>query len=527
MSKTALFLALITMALSCMVAAQQPGPAQAPRREETPLGDIARQLRNKKSVEVKISQQDAKELFASIDEILDFASQDSGLPKHGPVKHQLVSRNEVEKHVSESLAGSAEAQRVLQSELVMKKFGLFPPDFDLKQFLVKKTGEQVAGYYDFKNKTMCLLNWVDWEQQRPIMAHELTHALQDQNYNLLSWQLVSRNSGNAKQVNFEADDGEARSARRAVVEGQAMLVFIDYYLRPSGQSLAELPDAVDALRHRLAGAYEAPVVFHDAPLVMKESAAFPYVDGLTFELELLKKGGRNLAFPHVFQRAPRNSHEILHPEAYLSGENRRGGWLPDLEPLLQGRYETYDSGSMGELDVRIMARQFGRDNDVYTIAPNWDGGAYVAFKSTSQQPASTSEISLLYVSRWKSRAAAQRFAELYRNALVKRSAAPSIDTSQPKCHHGAACGPLWGARVDTNEGAAFVEVWPGDVVFISHSFDDSEVGKLRNAVLNDGRAAAPANLPELNAKLWSLNAFRVLQVEVGQSLLRLFTRQKP
>jgi hypothetical protein len=47
--------------------------------------------------------------------------------------------------------------------------------------------EQVAGYYDVKTKTVNLLNWLDVEQQKPVLAHELTHALQDQSFGIEKW----------------------------------------------------------------------------------------------------------------------------------------------------------------------------------------------------------------------------------------------------------------------------------------------------------------------------------------------------
>ena len=65
-----------------------------------------------------------------------------------------------------------------------KKFGLLPRTFDLHSFLIKLLTEQVAGYYDEKTRTMNLLDWNEPEMQRPVMAHELTHALQDQSFNL-------------------------------------------------------------------------------------------------------------------------------------------------------------------------------------------------------------------------------------------------------------------------------------------------------------------------------------------------------
>ena len=69
-------------------------------------------------------------------------------------------------------------------ELVLKKFGLLPRDFDLGKFLVVLLKEQVAGYYDPKTKTVNLLDWLGADQQKPVLAHELTHALQDQSFNL-------------------------------------------------------------------------------------------------------------------------------------------------------------------------------------------------------------------------------------------------------------------------------------------------------------------------------------------------------
>ena len=81
---------------------------------------------------------------------------------------------------------------------------------------------------------------------------------------------------------------------------------------------------------------------------------------------------------------------------------------------------------IGELDVRIMAKQFGRDNDAYSVAPNWNGGAYLAVRKPSAANKKDSELkpedlAMMYVSRWKTAAAAERFAELYKSAIVRRS----------------------------------------------------------------------------------------------------------
>src|SRR5690242_2981066 len=135
----------------------------------------------------KISPQQAEELFRSIDEILKFASKDTALPIKKEVKRRLTSRDEVVAYLEKNMAEDKDAQRLRRSELVLKKFGLLPKDFNLQKFLVALLREQVAGYYDFKTKTVNMLDWVDAEQQKPVMAHELTHALQDQNFGLEKW----------------------------------------------------------------------------------------------------------------------------------------------------------------------------------------------------------------------------------------------------------------------------------------------------------------------------------------------------
>ena len=132
----------------------------------------------------KITAAEAKELFRSVDEILHFASKDTGLPVKKKVKKAIVSREEVEKYIGEKFKDDADRIRFERSELVQKKFGLLPRQFDLHGFLIKLLSEQVAGYYDEKTRTMNLLDWNEPDMQRPVMAHELTHALQDQSYNL-------------------------------------------------------------------------------------------------------------------------------------------------------------------------------------------------------------------------------------------------------------------------------------------------------------------------------------------------------
>jgi hypothetical protein len=167
-----------------------PGPPPAPTADSSKTKS-APQGSGPYEVEKKISPQAAEELFRSVDEILKFASQDTSLPIHEEVKRRLVNRDEVVAFIRKHMDEDEDAQRLRRSELVLKKFGLLPRNFDLQTFLIALLREQVAGYYDPKAKTVNLLDWIEPEQQKPVLAHELTHALQDQSFGLEKYMKAS------------------------------------------------------------------------------------------------------------------------------------------------------------------------------------------------------------------------------------------------------------------------------------------------------------------------------------------------
>src|SRR5450759_222209 len=94
-----------------------------------------------------ITKAQAKELFRSVDEILDFASHDTGLPITNKVQRNLITRESVERYVDKRMKDDKDAQRLEQSRLVLEKFGLLPPGYDLHTEFLRLLGEPVAAYY--------------------------------------------------------------------------------------------------------------------------------------------------------------------------------------------------------------------------------------------------------------------------------------------------------------------------------------------------------------------------------------------
>jgi len=182
-----------------------------------------------------------------VDELLKFSSQESGLAIQSEVKRQVTSREAVENYLQQKFDEDEDAKRMQSSEIVLKKFGLLDRDFNLKPFLLALLKEQIEAYYDAKTKSVYMLDWVNIDEQKPVLAHELTHALQDQRVGLEKWseQTPADVSLSAAEDSDHLARDEMDTAREAVVEGQATAVMMDYILRPLGKSLVKDPEVID------------------------------------------------------------------------------------------------------------------------------------------------------------------------------------------------------------------------------------------------------------------------------------------
>jgi hypothetical protein len=450
------FIALCALCLACPAQTAPPAQPTAPASAASP------------SKETHINPEQAKELFRSVDQIMQFASQDSGLKIKHEVKRQLTTRNEVEKYITDRFNEDKDTQRMERSEIVLKKFGLLDRDFHLQPFLVSLLREQIAGYYDNKTKTVNLLDWIEPEQQKPVLAHELTHALQDQHLDLEKWgdQSMEGLSRDVDSDNKHIATDETDTARDAVAEGQAMAVFVDWGLKPKNTTIRAIPNIMaDDENNQDASSADSPVLAR-APLLLQQSLLFPYREGLNFEQVLLQDKGTEAAFAGALDRPPSSSYEIMNPRSYEKGTKVPLLRMPNIHPLLDAAYDPYDVGVMGELDVRMVAELFGGKPAGVAMAQQWDGGLYYAAQSknakTAVERASTASVAIFYLSQWKTEAAAEKFAGLYANSLNKKYSSVKADTDAALTSREQI--------FKTEEGTVFI-ARTGKQVFVSESFD--------------------------------------------------------
>jgi len=440
--------------------------------------------------EVKITPHEAEELFHSVDEILAFDSKRTGLPIKKQVKRRLTSRDEVVGYLTKHMKDE-DVKRLQRSELVLKKFGLLPRDFELEKLMVSLLREQVAGYYDPKTKTVNLLDWVPMEEQEPVMAHELTHALQDQAINLNRWMKKGeKDLGEIRKdpTPEDIENDEIDTAREAVVEGQAEAVMLEYELAPAGRSIADSPDLVETMEEQMATGTDDSKVFKDAPIFLKESLTFPYSYGLKFVVKLMQKGGKDKAFAGVLANPPHTTRQIMQPETYLSGEKIEPMRVPEFKRDFKD-YLKFDIGAMGEFDVAVLVEQYAGKELSKRLYPEWRGGYYYAARPKSDAAA---PLALLYVSRWSSAEKAAEFAGIYARSLGKRyQKAEEIkgpSASEPLLERSADQNPerkvelLLGRHSwKTEEGTVVIEE-RGDTVLVSESLDAATTQTLEKEV---------------------------------------------
>ena len=465
-------------------------PTNPTQDQKSAGGDASATKPGPPKEDVKITPRQAEELFHSVDEILAFDSKTTGLAIKKPVKRRLTSRDEVAGYLTKHQKDE-DLKRLQRSELVLKKFGLLPRDFDLEKLMVALLREQVAGYYDPKTKTVNLLDWIPMDEQEPVMAHELTHALQDQAIGLNKWMKKGeKDLGEIRKDPTPEDiaDDEMDSAREAVIEGQAETAMLQYELAPSGKSIVDSPDLVTAMESQMADGTDDSAVFKDAPIFLREELTFPYSYGLKFVVTLMQKGGKEKAFAGVLASPPRTTRQIMEPQTYLSGEKIEPMPVPDFKRDFKD-YLKFDIGAMGEFDVAVLIEQYAGKELSKRLYPEWRGGYYYAARPKNNAAA---PLGLLYVSRWSSAEKAAEFAGIYARSLETRykRVKEIRDASSGEPAEGKVARKvelLLGRHAwSTEEGTVVIEQH-GDTVLVSECLDATTTEVLEKEVFVAGK----------------------------------------
>ncbi|QEH33993.1 hypothetical protein OJF2_25260 [Aquisphaera giovannonii] len=402
--------------------------------------------------------------------------------RHIPFKHEVkrdVTRREAMKDMLlKEFEEDMTPEEFRTNELAMKAFGLIPRETDLKAMIVQVYSEEVAAFYDPKTKTMHLIEepeevrkaqpsflerlfgkrgGFDKDENKTVIAHELTHALADQHYDLQKLHKDAKN------------DDDRAMAVSSLIEGEATLAMIGAQMEDwDGTRTPKLPAADLDRTMTFLGPFMSMMgggkSLKSAPPIISETLIFPYLRGMVFCAWLANKGGWK-AIDDAYRNPPASTEQILHPEKFLG--------KPDLPTVIDlGKvdpgppWKEIGRNVLGELQTAIMLGRQGSK-----AAAGWDGDRYAIFEGPGDK------LALVWFSTWDSPEEAREFAEAYVRYQTKRQGKKGF---QPETIPAA----LWRCQDDSCQ---VVERRGADVVVVE-GFPPVATGRLVESAFHATKA---------------------------------------
>jgi hypothetical protein len=402
--------ALLGLALTSTALAQQ----SAPSSNTPPLSGAAAPPTAAPDGAAGQSAPQANQAFlAAADQVLSQMSQILDLPIKQPLKKSLRSRDQIRAYlVHEEQNDKDKAQRYADDKS-LEAFGLIPKNFPLDSFMIDLLTDQVAGMYDPKAKEFYIADWIPIDDQREVMAHEMTHALEDQSFHIESWIKAARPN----------DDAEL--ARDSVSEGSAIAAMIDYGLRDEHVGVRDLPDMSDLIGAGVMASMGKDPVLAKAPQYIQDALMFPYLGGGAFSQEFLKAHAGWPDLKLLFEDPPVSTQQIMHPNLYLQGVKPVAVTLPKWKHLVPSDWKLLEENVMGEFGLQEVLKQFLGPVRAEAMAPAWAGDRYAVFEEPR-----TGNTPLVFLLTLDSSDHAEKFFTEFSAALEKKYASPTDVHSQ-------------------------------------------------------------------------------------------------
>ncbi|MCD6404950.1 MAG: hypothetical protein J7M19_03915 [Planctomycetes bacterium] len=273
-------------------------------------------------------------------------------------------------------------------EAVLRYIGFLEPGVDLKEILINVYAHNIGGYYDDEKKSFALVVQPGMPNALDAMtvSHELTHALQDQHFDL------------AGLRDFITHNDDAQMGVLSLAEGDACDIMLRYVEGSYPRGTGAVKDY-----SRLLSVMTTPQNIPAVPLIIAQDMVFPYTYGTRFVIAVLERKGAmgvNLAFGDP----PVSTEQVINPEKYFLRDEPSIIELPDLTSVLPEGWSQLDEEPLGQFNLGIfLAVNLGTWGVDETIAP-WDGDVMALYQGPQPQ-----DLFFAYYSTWDTPAAAAEF----------------------------------------------------------------------------------------------------------------------
>ncbi|MAS35047.1 MAG: hypothetical protein CL610_13640 [Anaerolineaceae bacterium] len=351
------------------------------------------------------AQEVSPDLLTQIESIETFVTATRDLDTLNPVDRRFPAREDAVEQIKGIYAEEIppeESERLSQFYIA---FDFLPPGSDYVALYLDALEAQVGGFYDSVSKEMntLMLSGDAPGDKLPLLeqityAHEFTHALQDQHFDLEALDAVT------------SENPDQGLALLALIEGDATLVMNAYV-----QAISERNPLGTAMQLLTQG-FSTDTLFlpPGLPDIVVSELLSSYTEGAAFVGVLQAEGGWE-AVDAAFQpeNLPQSSEQILHPAKYLSGE---GPLTIDLtDPTLDPIWETVWDTTFGEFYLREYLKNQLSNRPAAQAAAGWGGDNYQIYRNTE-----TGELAWLMRIEWDTGVEAAEFTDAYVDFLAAR-----------------------------------------------------------------------------------------------------------
>lgn len=277
-------------------------------------------------------------LAAQIDAVVAQVPALRQLEPLAPVPYEFTSRDQFRDDLIELQFEEVPEERLRAEERALKRLGLLPDDADLLQLLLDLYGGGVAAFYRPDTKRFYII-----ERDQPFgasdkvaVAHEYTHALQDQHFDLEANRVTDLSEGDGAFGQLGAIEGDATFTMQLwmlehLTEAEQFELLLEAFGQLGDPLLASMPP------------------------ILRRQIEYPYAEGYAFSNHLYEVGGFDAIDASLSTAIPASTEQILHPEKYLANESPVDLTLPDLTPVLGDGWQRSYEQTFGELTMQVWA----------------------------------------------------------------------------------------------------------------------------------------------------------------------------
>jgi hypothetical protein len=316
---------------------------------------------------------DTADLLKTADDMVRTVAKIRGLEPKGEIKKGVKSRAEIVQFLNEKAREEHSRTEFPQEQKLLRKLGLIPATMDLKDYTLKLLGEQVGGFYDPAKKTLFIASWLPVEEQKPVMAHEIAHALQDQYFDVES--IMNRDR--------ELHNDDEALAHLSLMEGDSSVVMVEYL---SKRNLGNLPDLAYVMHALMFTTQSQNPVFKSAPPYLQESLMFPYGSGAAFVQKAWAKEPSWRSIDKIYSDLPVSTEQILHPEKYFAHDNPKPVKQEELTLKLKNWKATYKN-VMGEFSLDLLLSTRLSEERARRSVVGWGGDEVILLENTEGKDA--------------------------------------------------------------------------------------------------------------------------------------------